>query len=82
MQQTTKKPIFKKTADEFKKRYKISLFDAPLYVLKDNFLWKLIMDNGVYSKKCGRSAGRKFEYAEYAPVIETKGRFKTKFQSI
>lgn len=75
-------PMFKKTFDSFKKKYGVSILEAPIYVIINGGICRFMLTQGVYSKRCKRSAGRKFETAGYYPVAHAYGRFTTKFQTI
>ena len=65
----TQKTLFKKTASEFKRRYKIDLSNAPVVFKKDGVLWKLQYCSDVFR-------GKKFETATYIPMVSVGDKYE------
>lgn len=65
----TQKTLFKKTASEFKRRYKIDLSNAPVVFKKDGVLWKLQYSSDVFR-------GRKFETVTYIPMVSVGNKYE------
>jgi len=57
---------FKKTAEKFKKQYGFELIGAPIIFKADGMIWKLSFIQSNYPAHLG---GRKWEKAEYLPII-------------
>lgn len=66
----TQKTLFKKTASEFKRKYKIDLSDAPVVFKKDGVLWKLQYCSDVFR-------GKKFETATYIPMVGVGDKYES-----
>lgn len=59
------KPVYKKTAIDFKRKYGIDFIGAPMVFKKDDLLWKL-------QYICTEFSGKKVESASYIPVMNAK----------
>ena len=65
----TENIIYKKTAIQFKRRYKINLLGVPFIFVQNGTMYKLFYNT--YTWK-----GRVTEKAEYLPFVNVKDKFK------
>ena len=70
-QTNTVQPLFKKTSQNFERRFKMKLSEAPVIFKHDDILYKLSFIQSRYPKHLG---GRLYERVDYMPIVKV-GRF-------